>query len=175
MGALHVNKMPLLAAVKRAFGRRCRLYGLSNWKRNAYFNAKYGFPGWVRPIPFDRYVPLYQRARIGINVHNRGDYTVGSYRLFELPGNGVMQLSDGGAYLDDFFAVGDEIVGYAGAEDLIDKLQYYLAHEDERIRIARNGYRRVLKDHRFRLRMRQAGELIVRGMARIRWTSPQIA
>jgi spore maturation protein CgeB len=170
VGALHVNKMPLLAAVKRAFGRRCALYGLSSVKRNLYFNVKHGMPGWVRPLAFSQYVPLYQRAKIGFNVHNRGDYTVGSYRLFDLPGNGVMQISDGGAYLEDFFAVGEEIVGYRDADDLIDKIRYYLEHDDERRRIALNGFRRVVRDHRFALRMRQAGELIERGMSRAGWT-----
>lgn len=169
VGALHVNKMPLLARVKKAFGRRCVVRGLSNVKRNLYFNVKYGMPGWVRPIAFEEYVPLYRRAKIGINVHNRGDYTVGSYRLFDLPGNGVMQISDGGQYLDAFFAVGEEIIGYTGADDLIDKVRYYLANEEERIRIARNGFTRVHRDHRFPLRMRQAGELIERGMQRVDW------
>jgi spore maturation protein CgeB len=169
VGALHVNKMPLLARVKRAFGRRCALFGLSNLKRNVYFNVKHGFPGWVRPLPFPGYVPLYQRAKIGFNVHNRGDYTVGSYRMFDLPGNGVMQISDGGRYLDAFFESGNEIIGYTGADDLIDKIRYYLQHDDERRRIALNGFRRVLADHRFPLRMRQAGELVEQGMSRLGW------
>jgi hypothetical protein len=171
VGALHVNKMPLLSRVKKAFGNRCVLRGLSNLKRNAYFNLKYGMPGWVSPIAFEEYVPLYRRAKIGFNVHNRGDYTVGSYRLFELPGNGVMQISDGGRYLDDFFRVGEEVVGYSNADDLIDKIKYYLENEGERTRIALNGFRRVHKDHGFRHRMRQAGELIEQGMARISWAT----
>ena len=171
VGALHLNKMPLLAAVKKAFGRRCVLRGLSNLKRNVYFNAKYGMPGWVRPIAFEEYVPLYQRAKIGFNVHNRGDYTVGSYRLFDLPANGVMQISDGGRYLNEFFKVGDEIVAYTHADDLIDKIRYYLEHDAERQRIALNGFRRVHADHRFAHRMRQAGELIEQGMARTGWTA----
>jgi spore maturation protein CgeB len=49
-------------------------------------------------------------------------------------------------------------------DDLIDKIRYYLAHDTERQRIAMNGYRRVMRDHRFRDRMRQAGQLIARGM-----------
>ena len=166
IGALYVNKMPLIAKVRKAFGRRCRVYGLSTLKKNVYFNLKYGLPGWVSPVAFEAYVPLYQRAKIGFNVHNRGDYTVGSYRLFELPGNGVMQISDGGAYLEEFFRDGAEIIGYRDADDLIDKLRYYLAHDEERRRIALNGYRRAMRDHLFRDRMRQAGELIQRGMAR---------
>lgn len=166
IGALHLNKMPLLARVKRALGRRCVLHGLASIKKNLYFNLKYRFPGWVRPAAFESYVHLYQRAKIGFNVHNRGDFTVGSYRMFDLPGNGVMQLSDGGEYLGAFFAPGEEIVGYSDADDLIDKLQYYLRHGDERRAIACRGYRRVMKDHRFRDRMRQAGCLIQRGMQR---------
>jgi hypothetical protein len=164
VGALHLNKMPLLARVKKAFGRRCSIHGLASLKKNLYFNAKYGFPGWITPLPAHRYVPLYQRTKIGFNVHNRGDYTVGSYRLFELPGNGVMQLSDGGPYLESFFAPGEEIVAYASPDELVDRLRYYLVHDDERQRIALNGYRRVLKDHRIGHRLHQAADLIREGM-----------
>jgi spore maturation protein CgeB len=164
IGAMHVNKMPMLARIKKAFGRRCVMHGLTNFKRNAYFNLKYGFPGWIREVAFEQYVPLYQRAKIGFNVHNRGDYTVGGYRLFELPANGVMQISDGGEYLGTFFDVGSEVVGYRNADDLIDKIRYYLSHDAEREQVALAGYRRAMRDHRLRVRMRQAGELIRRGM-----------
>jgi len=165
VGTQHLDKLPLLATVKRAFGRRFKLYGISSIKKNVYFNLRYGFATWVRPLPFEKYVPLYQRAKIGINVHNRGKYTVGSYRLFELPGNGVMQISDGGEYLDEFFRVGDEIVGYDSADDLIDKLHYFLTQDDERERIARRGYQRAIEKHRFAYRMRRLGELIEHRMS----------
>jgi len=168
IGALHLNKMPFLAKVKKALGRSFRLYGLAGLKRNVYFNLKYGAPGWVSRVRFEDYVPLYRRAKIGINVHNRGDYTVGSYRLFDLPANGVMQISDGGRHLGAFFAVGEEIVGYRDADDLIEKVRYYLAHDDERIDIARQGYRRVMSGHRIRDRFRELAELIERGMVAAR-------
>jgi spore maturation protein CgeB len=169
VGWPYPNKMPLLAKVKKAFGKRAVIRGRSSAKWNLYYNAKYGMPGWIRPVAFEEYVPLYQRTKIGFNIHNRGDYTVGSYRLYELPGNGVMQISDGGEHLGAFYEPGEEIVGYRGADDLIDRIRYYLAHDEERKRIALNGYRRVMRDHRFPHRMRQAGELIERGMERIGW------
>jgi spore maturation protein CgeB len=168
VGALHVNKMPLLARVKRAFHGRCRLYGLANLKRNAYFNLRYGMPGWVRPIPAPEYVSLYQRAKIGFNTHNRGKYTVGSYRLFELPANGVMQISDGGDYLESWFRRGEEIVSYETVDELIDRLRYYLEHDEERRAIAVAGYRRVLAEHRMADRMVRLRELIESGMDRSR-------
>ncbi len=162
IGAMHLGKMPFLAKIKKALGPRCRMHGLTSLKRNLYFNAKYGFPGWIRPIPQSAYPALYQRAKIGFNLHNRGKYTVGSYRLFELPANGVMQISDGDEHLGAFFADGDEIVGYrdADVDDLIGKIEYYLKHEAERLRIARNGYRRTMRDYRIADVLRRAGALI---------------
>jgi spore maturation protein CgeB len=166
VGALHLGKMPLIAKVKKAFGARCRLYGLTSVKKNLYFNAKYGFPGWVRPIAQSDYVPLYQRAKIGFNVHNRGKYTVGSYRFYELPANGVMQISDGDEYLNAFYQEGDEIVGYkdSDADDLIDKIRFYLAHDAERERIARNAYRRAMRDYRIGNLLHRAGEIVLEAM-----------
>lgn len=167
IGALHFTKMPLMAKLTKALGKRLRIHGIGSWKRNFYYNLKYGFPGWIRPVNFEQYVLLYQRSKIGINIHNRGVYTVGNYRLFDLPGNGVMQISDGGEFLNSFFKVGEEIIGYNEFDDLVDKINYYLKHDAERERIALNGYRRVMKDHRIRMRLRQAGELIERRLARV--------
>ena len=164
VGSLYFDKMPLLARVRKAFGSRVKMYGQATWKRNAYFNAKYGFPGWVKKLPFEEYVPLYQSSKIGVNVHIRGPYTLGSYRLFELPGNGVMQLSDGGKYLSAYYDVGNEIVGYDDVDDLIRKITYYLDHPDERKRIALNGFRAVMARHRIGRRLREAVDLIRAGM-----------
>lgn len=171
IGTQHLNKLPLLAKVKKAFGRRFKLYGITSVRKNVYFNLRYNARTWVRAVPFEDYVPLYQRAKIGINVHNRGKYTVGGYRLFELPGNGVMQISDGGEYLNKFFEVGSEIAGYETADELIDKLHYYLTHDEERQAIALRGYQRAMVEHRFAGRMRQLGELIERRMSEFRMVS----
>jgi spore maturation protein CgeB len=168
VGALHPNKMPLLSQVKRALGRRLRLYGAGSLKKKLYFNVRYAVPTWVRTLPFEAYVPLYQRAKIGINVHNRGDYTVGSYRLFDLPANGVMQISDGGRHLERFFAVGKEIEAYCDADELIDKLKYYLSHAEERSRIAAAGHARVRRDYRIGSLLRQAAERIRQGLLEAR-------
>ncbi len=160
IGALHFTKMPVLAALKKAFGRRFRLHGLAGWKRNLYFNARHGWTGWVRPVAFEDVVPLYRRAKIGVNLHNRGQYTVGNYRLFDLAGNGVMQLSDGGAYLSHFLEPDREVVGFSDLDELIEMIRYYLANENARMELARNAYRRVMRDHRFSWRMRQLSSVL---------------
>jgi spore maturation protein CgeB len=173
IGMPHRNKLPAISRIMKALGRQLVMIGF-NWKYNLYLNSKYGWSGIVgKPIrPGKEYVDLYQRAKIGFNVHNRGDYTVGSYRLFELPANGVMQISDGGEHLEEFFEVGSEIERHGGPDELIEKVRYYLARDEERRRIALGGYRRAMRDHRFKHRMQQAGDLIERGMQRIGWKRP---
>jgi spore maturation protein CgeB len=162
IGALHLNKMSLIAAVKKALGKKLRLHGLTSLKKNVYFNLKYGFPGWVKPVAITEYVKLYQRAKIGINIHNRGDYTVGNYRMFDLPANGVMQISDGGENLNKFFSVGTEVISYKSADELIAKVKYYLTHNDEREEIALNGFKRARKDYNIQSMLIKAGDLITR-------------
>jgi hypothetical protein len=166
VGALAPNKMPLIGAVKKAFGKHMRLYGVASLKKNIYFNINFGFPGWVTELPFEQYTPLYQRTKIGINVHNRGDYTVGGYRLFDLPANGVMQISDGGEYLKEFFKVGDEVESYRNSDELIDKIKFYLNHDVDRERIALNGFRRVNRDYRIQHLLIKAAHLIEKSMHR---------
>lgn len=160
VGALYPEKMPFLAAIRRAFGRRFQMYGLSTWKRNVYFNLKFRTPSWVVPIRFEDYVPLYRRAKLGVNAHLRGKYTVGSYRMFDLPANGVMQLSDGGEYLGRFYEPGREILGYDNADELIAQLDQCLTRPQEREAVARAGYRRVMADHRIGKRLRDLREIL---------------
>jgi spore maturation protein CgeB len=160
IGALHFEKMPVLARLKKALGRRLKIHGLANWKRNVYFNVKFGFPGWITEIEFSQYVPLYLRSKIGINLHNRGKFGVGNYRLFELPANGVLQISDGGEYLKHFFKPDVEIVRCDDFESILAKVDYFLSHEKERIEIVKASYDAVLQRHRFNRRMQELVELL---------------
>jgi hypothetical protein len=147
IGALHFDKMPIIAKLKRVLGKRLLFHGLSNIKRNIYFNLKYALPGWVTPIAGKDHARLYKRSKIGINIHNRGDYTVGSYRMFDLPANGVMQISDGGKYLEYFFDIGSEIVSYKSIDELLELIRFYLDNDSERNRIALNGFKKVLNQY----------------------------
>lgn len=160
VGALHPGKMPALAQLKRHFGRRFVLRGLGGLKKNLYFNARYGFPGWVRELSAERYVSLYQGSKIGINLHNRGQYTIGNFRLFELPGNGVMQISDGGEYLATFLEPGKEVIRADTMECLIAEAEYYLTHDSDRFEVAIAGFRTVTAKHRFSKRMQELSDLL---------------
>jgi spore maturation protein CgeB len=165
VGSFARGKMRELARIKKFFGRRCVMHGLTSPLRNVYFNLKHGFPGWMTPIPIDDFGKLYRRSKIGFNIHNRGKYTVGNFRLFELPANGVMQVSDGGEYLQQFFTPDQEIIGADDTDSMIGKIDHYLTRDKERQDVAVAGYRAVLGRHRFKARMAELEPLLKAGMA----------
>jgi len=163
------EKLDVLCAVRRAFGRRFKMYGQFKWKHSLYINVRCGFANWVHPVSYPERVSLYQRAKIGINIH-WNEYGLGNQRLYHLPANGVMQISDCvNHHLDRIFTPGTEVLGYSKVDELIDMIKYYLAHENERREIALQGYRRTMRDYRFATVTREAGRLIKDGMQRLSW------
>jgi len=68
-------------------------------------------------------------------------------RHFEVPACGSFEMTQDADDLKDYYKLGEEIVVYADNEDLVRKIEYYLAHPEEREAIARRGYARTIRDH----------------------------
>ena len=49
--------------------------------------------------------------------------------------------------LADYFVEGRDLEVFRDIDELMDKVAYYLKHEDKRIRIAMSGYRKVKESH----------------------------
>lgn len=166
VGSFFRQKLHLLKEVRRAFGRRFRLHGLFRLKHNLFFNVAQGPTAWVRPVSFEQRRNLFQRSRIGFNIH-WNEYGLGNQRLYQLPANGVFQLSDCADHLHHVYEPGREVEPYRSAGELIEKIRYYLEHNAERERQVRAAHERVVREYRFREVTRRAATLIVEGMQRI--------
>ena len=59
------------------------------------------------------------------------------------------------AELYDLFTPGEDLVVYESLEDLVEKVQYYLGHEEERKQIAMRGYETVKQYHTYDVRLKQ--------------------
>jgi spore maturation protein CgeB len=165
------QKIDMLFKCKQALGKNLRVFGLFELRHNLYVNARYGFPGWVRPVSFKERVKLYQRSKVGLNIH-WNQYGFGNQRLFHLPANGVMQICDCRSLVGQVFQDGLEIVAYSTTEELIEKVRYYISHEQEREEIARRAYRRTMKEYLFKILMQRAVKMIRLGMQRIQYAPP---
>lgn len=123
---------------------------LSNVKQSGLNVEVFGY-GWEnRPrIPFHQMVRLFSKSKINLNLSNSskliGQQIKG--RNFEIPGTRSFQLSGNAEDLTNYYENGKEIVIFDSVEELIDKATYYLKNEDERNKIAEDGYKRTLSEH----------------------------
>lgn len=101
---------------------------------------------------FDEMARVYSASRVVFNRSVRNDLNM---RVFEALGCGAMLLTDdlGRNEQAEFFHDGKHLATYRCAEELVDKLVYYLARGSSRDQIAAAGRAEVLAKHTYRHRM----------------------
>jgi spore maturation protein CgeB len=111
----------------------------------------------------DEMINLFNATRINLNLSTSSQTGANQIkgRNFEIPACGGFQLTGNASRLEEFFVPDREIVTYETIEEMIEKIRYYLSHDQERQAIADAGYARVKRDHtyehRFRSLFRQMG------------------
>lgn len=74
-------------------------------------------------------------------------------RVFDIMGSGGFAMSNWQPELEEYFVPDEDLVLYESVEELIDKIHFYLGHEQERLRILKNGYRKVHAEHNYAKRI----------------------
>ena len=74
-------------------------------------------------------------------------------RTFEISACCTFQLSDVRQELHRYYEVGKEIETYSSPSELIEKIDYYLDHDEERNTIAQKGHLQTLKHHTYMKRL----------------------
>lgn len=95
---------------------------------------------------------IFRCSKINLNITLRCIRTGIPLRAFEVMGSGGFLLTN---YQEDFlkhFIPGVDFDYYTSYEELLQKTEYYLTHEEERRQIARNGYEKVKEYHTYQKR-----------------------
>lgn len=74
-------------------------------------------------------------------------------RVFEVPGAGGFLLTQTADHLDRYYRLGEEIVAFDSADQLIERVRHFLAHPQERDRIAIAGHERTRREHSYSRRL----------------------
>lgn len=98
---------------------------------------------------------VFKQSRINLNITLRSIKSGIPLRGFDILGAGGFLLSNYQPELLDLFVPDEDFVYYESREDLLQKVDYYLCHEDERQAIARNGHDKVAAKHTYRHRVRE--------------------
>lgn len=114
-------------------------------------------PDGVRRFPeidgSDGALKVFRASRINLNITLRSIASGVPLRVFDIMSMGGFVLTNWQEEIPELFEEDKEIVTFRTPEELIDKADYYLNHEDERARIAANGYRKVRERHAYTNRL----------------------
>lgn len=99
---------------------------------------------------------ILANAKISVNRHiDAAENFANNMRLYESTGVGTMLITDHKDNLGELFEIGKEVETYRTKEELLEKIKYYLTHEEERKSMAKAGQQRTLKDHTYKVRMKE--------------------
>ncbi|KHK02927.1 glycosyltransferase family protein [Desulfovibrio sp. TomC] len=93
-------------------------------------------------------------------AHDLAGRQTANMRIFETTGVGAFLLTEHFDNVEEYFQPGREIETYADDRELLEKIDYYLKHEDQRLEIAARGLARCRKQHSIRARARDFDALI---------------
>lgn len=96
---------------------------------------------------------VFQASRINLNITMRPIETGLSLRVWDVLGCGGFLLTNYQAELPSYFEIGKDLDAYESQEELMEKVQYYLSHEEERVEIAIHGYEKTARLHSYENRL----------------------
>lgn len=103
---------------------------------------------------------IFYCSRINLNITLPSIETGIPQRVFDIMACGGFCLSNYQEEMDDLFTIGKNIEAFHSTEELLDKTDYYLKHEEERLRIAINGYKLIKEKHTTQHRVRSMLEVL---------------
>lgn len=101
---------------------------------------------------------VFHLSKINLNITSRSIESGISQRIFDALAVGGFMLTNYQPELEECFRAGVDLEVYHNLEELVEKAAYYLGHEEARIRIAMNGYRKVRERHSYAARMKEVLE-----------------
>ncbi len=118
----------------RLLGDSFNLDLYSGQKPNGIKANHLGIADYIKEMPF-----IFATSKININISLRSILTGIPLRVIDILGAGGFCLTNYQAELSEYFENGRELVWFDSPEDMMDKAAYYLANNDEREQIAKNG------------------------------------
>ncbi len=96
---------------------------------------------------FSQMPHVYRNSKINLNITMRAIRTGLPQRIWDVMACRGFLITNNQDEIKDFFIPGVHLETYDDKEELLEKIQYYLEHEDIREKIAQKGYEEVCEKH----------------------------
>lgn len=155
------EKMIDVSFVGQCYGNRPAIIQALKDRGVAVEAFGYGWPNG--PLSTEEMVRIYSRSRInlgfgGVAGHQNTFCLKG--RDFEIPMSGGLYLTEHSPELERVFKPGKEILTYKTFDELVTKIQYFLAHPDEADTIRKAGALRARAEHSWKMRFEKIFRLM---------------
>jgi len=109
-------------------------------------------------VGYDTLMPgVFNKSAVNMNITLRSIRTGIPLRALDIMGCGGLLMSNYQEELDEYFTDGESLVLFSGLEDCLEKINFYLEHDEAREMIARKGFETVEKNFTYE---RMLSELI---------------
>ena len=148
-----IEKTIDVSFVGQCYGNRATV--ISELQNRGVAVKAYGI-GWPDgPLPTEEMVKMYSRSKINLGfggVSGLRDTFSLKGRDFEIPMSGGLYLTEDHPELSIAFRPDEEILTYSGIDDLVYKIEYYLANPAVAEAIRKKGHERSLREHTWEMR-----------------------
>jgi spore maturation protein CgeB len=128
------------------------LYSALNGEQSVHIRLPRAIAG--PPLSDNEMIKMYSRSKINLGFSSCGDTHKSGQRIlqvrlrdFEVPMSGGFYMVEWMDELEEFYDIGKEVICYRDKDEMVDKIKYFLSHDNEREKIRRAGYERCLRDH----------------------------
>ncbi len=98
-------------------------------------------------VTTEEMVDIFKTSKINLNFSGTGNRKGLKGRITLVCLTGGFLLTEYVPGLEDYFKIGEEIVCFNDTKEMIDKINYYLNHDEERRAIARAGWTRAVNEY----------------------------
>jgi spore maturation protein CgeB len=119
-----------------------KIYG-GGWLENSRIPKEY----LHKEVTISEMNKIYNACKIILNIHHQWGKNDANFRTFETLGSGAFLIDERKRDIVSILKEDEEIVLYNGIDELKEKIDYFLGHEDEREKIANRGSKIVNKKH----------------------------
>lgn len=148
-----ITYLKRLHALQRVHDLGLKTYGGIEWSQPEWaFGLTACYTGQT-PQYREELPHVYYHTHININVFHAQCVNSANPRVYDVLAAGGFLLTEYKPVLEDEFTIGAHLDTYTTLDELREKTEYYLSHEDEREAIARAGQKKVLAECTYRDRV----------------------